>query len=206
MFDLDGTLVHTAPEYRYKVVGRTLDKLCVRHADKRDIDSFWFGGNRDALIRECFGLKPELFWEEYVRHDTIELRKRFMKVYDDVDFIPELRRNGYKTGVVTGAPVHVANFEMDMLGEKNFDALVLARQENKLLPKPSSQGLELCLGVLKVDRDKAMYVGNSDEDMEMARGANVLDVFVDRGEHEFPDLRPSVTVRSLYELRALLTI
>jgi len=206
IFDLDGTLVHTAPEYRYKVVGRTLGELGARHADASDIDRFWFEGNRDALIKEHFSLNPELFWEAYCRNDLIELRMPFMKVYDDVDFITELRRKGYMTGIVTGAPIQVAVVEICMLGEGKFDEVVLARHESKLLPKPSPQGLERCLDLLGVSCKKAIYVGNSDEDMAMARGANVLDVFLDRSEHAFPDLKPSVTIHKLYELRTLLGI
>ncbi len=63
LFDLDGTLVHTAPEHRYKLVGQTLKKLGV-NVPSSSIDKFWFEGRRNTVIKEHFGLEPDLFWED----------------------------------------------------------------------------------------------------------------------------------------------
>ncbi len=203
VFDLDGTLVHTAPEYRYQIVGQTLKDLDATSSN-RNIDRFWFEARRDAIIQEHFGLDPKQFWETYKKHDTIESRRQFTKLYDDVDFIKELRQNGYKTGIVTGAPMHIASLEIEMLGEGDFDNVIIAQISNGIKPKPHPHGLESCLELLGVDRSKAIYVGNADEDVATARNAQVYDVLLIRGEHEFPDINPSLTIHSLYELRQLL--
>lgn len=203
VFDLDGTLVHTTPEYRYQIVGQTLRDLAVTSSNHH-IDRFWFESRRDAIIKEHFGLEPELFWQTYRRYDTIELRKQFTRLYDDVDFIQELRQNGYKTGIVTGAPIHITSFEIGMLGEKNFDAIVIAQTLNRVKPKPHPHGLEQCLNLLGVRKDEAIYIGNADEDVATAKNAQVFDVLLDRGEHEFPEINPSLRIHSLYELRQLL--
>ena len=41
IFDLDGTLVHTMPEYRYKIVGQTVRDLGAKSSHHL-IDKFWF--------------------------------------------------------------------------------------------------------------------------------------------------------------------
>jgi HAD superfamily hydrolase (TIGR01549 family) len=204
IFDLDGTLVHTMPEYRYKIVGQTLKDLGTTSSN-HIIDRFWFEARRNDIIKNHFGLEPELFWKTYSPYDTEELRKQFTKLYDDIDFIKELRKNGYKLGIVTGAPNHIASLEIGMLKE-DFDSVIIAKTVNGIKPKPHPPGLESCLNLLGVDKSKAIYVGNADEDVTAAKNAKVFDVLLIRGEHEFPGIKPSLRIHSLYELRKLLGI
>jgi len=91
VFDLDGTLVHTAPEYRYLVVGQTLRDLGVVSSN-HNVDRYWFEARRDRIIQEQFGVEPEQFREILGKYDAVELRRKFTKAYDDVDFIQELRQ------------------------------------------------------------------------------------------------------------------
>ncbi len=203
VFDLDGTLVHTTPEYRYQIVGQILRDLGAT-ASNHDIDRFWFETRRNAIIQEHFCLEPIQFWETYRKYDTTELRRQFIKLYDDVDFIKELRQNKYKIGIVTGAPMHIASLEIGMLGEGDFDSIIIAQISNGIKPKPYPDGLESCLEILGVDRSKAIYVGNADEDVMTAKNAQVYDVLLVRGEYDFPDINPSLRIHSLYELRKLL--
>ena len=46
-FDLDGTLVHTVPEYRYKIVPEVVSQLGGTIDSVHSIDKFWFEGGRD---------------------------------------------------------------------------------------------------------------------------------------------------------------
>ncbi len=205
IFDLDGTLVHTIPEYRYRIVGQVLKDLEVASTNYY-IDRFWFETERDQVIKKHFGLEPELFWKIYRKYDTVELRKQFTKLYDDVNFIQELRQNSFKTGIVTGAPLHIANLEIGMLGEKNFDAIVITQTSNRIKQKPQPDGLEKCLNILKVRKNEAIYVGNAEEDVITAKNARVFDVLLKRGEHKFENIHPSLEINSMYELRPLLRL
>ncbi|MDI6721896.1 MAG: HAD family hydrolase, partial [Candidatus Aenigmarchaeota archaeon] len=182
IFDLDGTLVHTAPEYRYIVVGKVLHELGPPFS-KKYIDEFWFGLDRDRIVEECFNLNPGVFWETYKKYDDPQYRKRFMELYDDVDFIYELKENGFKTGIVTSAPSRIINVEMEML--PLFDAAVRAQLSSGVNPKPHPDGLEKCLEIMKIENNEALYVGNGEEDILAAKSAGVLDVLIDRGEYEF---------------------
>jgi len=204
IFDLDGTLIHTEPGHRYKLVGQTLQELGINAVSNKYIDRFWFETKRDNIISEYFGLEPEQFWKTYRKYDTIELRKQFTKLYDDVDFIQELKEKGCKTGIVTGAPIHIANFEIDMLGKENFDAIVIANFYNSK-QKPLPYGLEECLNLLNIKKNEAVYVGNAEEDNLTAKNAGVFDILLMRGEYgfELSELKPSLAINSLYDLRKL---
>ncbi len=206
VFDLDGTLVHTSPEYRYKVVFQVLNNLGALPSafSNHNIDRFWFEAARDEIIKTLFGLEPELFWKEFQKYDTTELRKQFTRLYDDIDFIKELRKSGYKIGIVTGAPMHIASLEIGMLGHDNFDAVVVAHSSNGFKPKPNPHGLYECLKLLGISKSEAVYVGNVDEDIETAKNAEVFDVLLLRGENEHRNAKPSMVINSLYELRQLL--
>ncbi len=205
MFDLDGTLVHTTPEYRYMVVGQSLHELGTASSN-HNIDRFWFGSRRDDIIKKNFGLDSNIFWETFRKFDTIEQRRQFTKLYDDIGFIQELKQKGYKIGIVTGAPINIASLEIGMIGEQNFDAVVIANSLSGIKEKPHPHGLEECLNLLEIQNKEAIYVGNGEEDIRAARSAHIYDVLLDRREHLFPKINPSLTIHSLYELRQLLDI
>ena len=203
--DLDGTLVRSLPEHRYNVVCAALKDLGVI-ASKADIDMFWFETERDTIVIERFGVANEDFWPRYREHDKIDVRARFTKPYDDVEFLKEVRKKGIKTGIVTGAPSHILELEVNMLGKENFDSIISAHRLNGIIPKPDPQGLMGCLNDLKVSQTKAIYLGNGDEDIQTARNAGVFDILIDRGEYKFPNTNPSMIIKSLYELKDFLGI
>ncbi len=151
VFDLDGTLVHTMPEYRYKIVGQTLKELGTS-SSKHYIDRFWFETRRDDIIKEHFEVDVDLFWKTFRQCDTIDLRKQLTRVYDDVGFVKELKQKGYKVGIVTGAPLHIMSLEVDMIGEEYFDAVVRAQLSSGIKPKPDPHGIEECLSILGVKK------------------------------------------------------
>jgi FMN phosphatase YigB (HAD superfamily) len=66
-------------------------------------------------------------------------------------------------------------------------------------------GTNKCLNFLGIKKSESMFVGNGEEDI-IARNAQVFDVLLKRGEYEFTDIQPSLTINSLYDLRNLLEI
>ena len=181
LFDLDGTLITTRAEYRYGVVGSALRELR-RHADHAAIDAFWFGADRDAVIRNNFDLDPLLFWAAFARYDQPEHRARCTTVFHDVGALARLRSLGIKLGVVTNAPLHIARAELALLGADHFEAVVVADAERRIRPKPSPDGILACLDALAVRAERAWFVGNAAEDIEAARAACVVEVHVERNE------------------------
>ena len=204
IFDLDGTLVHTTPEYRYKIVRQVLNDFDMK-VQNNFIDRFWFESRRKQIIKEHFKLEPELFWKAYAKYEDLDFRRACISAYHDIDFISELRDNGFRTGIVTGAPQFIAEMEIGLIGRHNFDSVIF-QDILKNKPKPHPDGIHECLKLLGLTERETVFVGNSDEDMLAAQNAKMLDVMIDRKEHEFPHVTPSLTISSLYELRPLLGI
>lgn len=203
IFDLDGTLVHTAPEYRYKVIGDTLKEMGVNFYLNEHIDRLWFETDREKIVQECFGQKPEDFWKIYTKNEKVEIRKNFIKLYHDIDFLTHIRDKGHKTGVVTGSPEHITALEIGMIGKEKFDSVIVARGFGGVRSKPHPEGLEKCLEDLGLDKKEAIFVGNGAEDILAAQSAGIMDVFIDRGEHVFDlkKLKPSQAIDTLYDLK-----
>lgn len=202
IFDLDGTLVYTDPEHRYSVVGQTLQALGVRDYSENDIDRFWFGPKRDEIIKKVFKVNSKCFWKNFRKFDTVEFRRQLTKPFHDIDIIDELRQREYQLAIVTGAPRHIAALEVGMIGEDNFDAIILAGYD-RIKEKPHPQALEECLDAINGAREETIYVGNSDEDIVFAENAGVPSILVARGDCKITK-KPSFEISSLYELRDIL--
>jgi phosphoglycolate phosphatase-like HAD superfamily hydrolase len=206
IFDLDGTLVRTEKEYRIRTVRAALKELGITDFSPKAVDRFWFGLDREKTIKKEFCIEPERFWGVFRKYDKIDMRKKFTKPYGDAGFIPKIREAGLRTGIVTGAPLKIAEMETEMLGKQNFDVIVIAQRSNGITPKPHPHGLEECLNLLGIENRQAMHVGNAEEDVITAQKAGVLDVLIDRGDHKIEiRTRPSVTINSLYELEKIIS-
>lgn len=205
VFDLDGTLVHTTPDYRYLVVGKTLAKFN-KSTTNSSIDNFWFRSEeeRTRIIQEEWSLDPKKeFWPVYRGYDTSKLREDHTKPYEDTKVLVELKQKGLKMGIVTSAPRHIIDLELGMLNTK-FDAVVRAQLTEGISPKPSPQGLEICLNKLSIKKENAIYTGNSPEDMELASNLGVFGVLIERGEYPLGKVDCGLRISSLYALRDLI--
>lgn len=204
-FDLDGTLVTTAPAYRYDVVGETLRALG-RSATTADMDHFWFGSNRDAIIQETFDASPADFWSNFVRFDDPDVRLAHTKPFPDISALAALKSRGIRLGVVTNAPKAIAESELSLIGFDLFDSIVMAGKTPGIRAKPHPDGILHCLAQSNSFPHAAMFIGNALEDIQAARAAQVLDVHIDRGEHDSvgETLIPSHSISSLEEIANLL--
>ena len=204
IFDLDGTLVYTDPECVYYMVGQSFLDFG-KNLSKSEIENFWFDHKREEFIKKL-GINIEDFWKNYNRYDTPELRKEYLKPYEDTDFIRELKLNGYKLGIVSGAPRHIINLSLELLGKENFDAVVRSQLESGIKPKPDPQGIEECLKIMKIKNYDSVSVGNGDEDTLASRAAAVEDVLILRHEHNLIEIESSFIITSLYGLRDVVHI
>lgn len=204
MLDLDGTLVQTEPQYTLKLLNEILWDLRLPRATPEQARLFFYGKNRDKIVAEQFGADPKEFWEVYDTHDTEDLKRPYVTAYYDVSALQDLKDDGYRLGLVTGAMPQVSDMEIELVGPELFDAIVIA---NKRLGfgeyKPHPWGIHECKRRMNTNGNPIIYVGNGDEDVECALRAGALDVLIDRGEHQFPDLEPTHKINSLYDLADL---
>lgn len=200
IFDLDGTLVHTTAEYRYFIVPNVLKKLGVnKKISLGSIDKFWFDGNRTKTITEDFGCNKIEFWKVFHKQDKIEERAKYTHVYDDVWEVTEkLINHDKQLAITTGAPKRIVKIELSLLSQDRFDK-VTSITSTRYKAKPHPGSLLGCLKYCRTEPKDAVYIGNSREDSEYAKAANVDFIYLERREHSF-SREHVTTINSLREL------
>ena len=198
LFDWDGTLVDsaqlglTAFEQSFAALGVAFD-----HETYRAVYSpNWYS------VYEAMGL-PKDKWQMaddlWVRHYG---EKTAQPVPRAQETIKGLKQKGYRLGVVSsGSECRVAR-EISALGLESFFETVICNEqmENK---KPHPEGLETAMRALGCAIDATCYVGDSPEDIEMGKRANLFTVGVRSGyptSWRLKSHEPDILIESLAEL------
>ncbi|MFZ2296522.1 MAG: HAD-IA family hydrolase [Polaromonas sp.] len=183
MFDLDGTLIETAPEI-CDAVNDTLRRFDLPEVVQQQVND-WIGhGTRELLIQAlAYSGKADvaavrvsdsfaLVATEFDRHYQRRCGTR-SHLYPQVrEALTGLRARGVKLAVVTNkegrytATVLDAHHLMPL-----FDRVV----SGDTLPtkKPDPEGIQSCLAAFEVPRHRALFVGDSSIDVATARNAGV---------------------------------
>jgi HAD superfamily hydrolase (TIGR01549 family) len=173
LFDWDGTLVDTA-EASYRCYVRMFGELGIRF--DREIYARTYSPNWYHTFR-ALGV-PEERWghadERWLAHFAAE---QVALIDGARELLHSLVARGLATGIVTsGSRDRVAReLELHGLAEHIRECVYGSDVAQK---KPHPEALELCLDRLKLTARDAVYVGDSPEDIAMARAAGVLSIAV----------------------------
>jgi HAD superfamily hydrolase (TIGR01662 family) len=198
LFDWDGTVVDsaqlglTAFEQSFAALGVAFDHEVYRAVYSPN----WY------TVYEAMGL-PKEKWQQadklWVQHYGEQTAQ---PVAGAQATMLELKRKGYRLGVVSsGSECRVVREVTELGLERVFEIVVCNEQmENK---KPHPEGLETAMRSLGCSREESCYVGDSPEDIEMGKRANVLTVGVRSAyptSWKLESQRPDIFLKSLNEL------
>ena len=183
LFDLDGTLVETAPEI-CDAVNDTLTELGLQHVTQSQVND-WIGhGTLELLIQALADVQK--LPENEVRHSP-QLKAQaavFQKHYRArcgtrshcyphvIDALKHLKEQGVHLGVVTNKEGAYTRTVLDAHGlTPLLDRIV----SGDTLPtkKPKPDGVQDCMLKLGVGAGKTLFVGDSSIDIATARAAGV---------------------------------
>lgn len=180
LFDLDGTLVDTAPD-----LGRALN-VSLQNAGLPGVTEAqargWIGHGAkfsltQALDHHGVTLDPAAvdtllnnFLDHYADH-VAELSTPYPGVIDTLD---TLRESGKKLAVVTNKPTRFTLPLLSMLSLDGYFQSVVCG-DTAALPKPAPDPILLCLEQLGVTASCSLMVGDSMTDIDAAKAAK-LDV------------------------------
>ena len=183
LFDLDGTLVETAPEIM-DAVNDTLRRFDLPEVSQQQVND-WIGhGTLELLIQAlAFSSRKtvsEVRASEQLRSMTTEYNGFYeqrcgtrSRLYPQVrDTLQALRALGVKLAVVTNKESRYTRVVMDVhhLTEL-FDAVVCG--DTLPTKKPDPTGVQHCLSRFEVACSRALFVGDSSIDVATARNAGV---------------------------------
>ena len=212
LFDMDGTLLDTAPDFiavaQAMRIARGLDR--VPDQQVRDVVS---GGTR-AMVLSAFDVDPlsdefEIlrleFLERYQRHCAVE-----SKLYEGMaELLSEIEQADLIWGVVTNKPVRFAEPIMQQLGLASRSA-VLVCPDHVSQSKPDPEPMLLACSQLDLDPATVLFVGDDLRDIESGRAAGSRTAAVRYG-YIHPDDDPDtwgadVVVNHPLELRQFLEL
>jgi phosphoglycolate phosphatase len=213
MFDLDGTLVHTAPEIAF-AINKMLAELELSQLPQQQIESY-IGEGAQMLIRRCitahgqrdpdealFEQAQALFFAHYA--DNVTQSKPYEGV---VETLAALQDKGLKLACVTNKPEKFTMPLLDESGLLDFFEIVVS---GDTLPKKKPDPIQLryICAKFNVLEAEAMLVGDSLTDVAAAHAAGCYIVTVPYGYNQGKPIDHSLvdeTIASLTDLVHLLT-
>jgi pyrophosphatase PpaX len=176
IFDFDGTLADTLPVcfYAFQSVFKEFDDIEVTSDEIKSM----FGPSETGIIKE--NLKNsnwekaiELYYQKYrEKHAELVMANEELN-----DLLQLLKKQGYKLGIVTGKAKKSLLISLDYLNMSEiFDVIITG--DDVSIPKPHPEGLNQALALLNVTNEEALFIGDSDADIEAGKQANVRTIGV----------------------------
>jgi phosphoglycolate phosphatase len=177
LFDLDGTLVDTAPDF-FSVVNKLLKENDKAPISEQSIHETVSDGAR-ALVKLAFQIESD--------HDNFEnLNQRLLDLYDEElemtaatlypgisELLDELERTGVQWGIVTNKP---EKYTLKLLSKLSL----LPRCKCVICPdhvehrKPHPEPLFLAMTKLNATSERTVYLGDHIRDIQSAKNADVM--------------------------------
>lgn len=183
MFDLDGTLIETAPEIM-DAVNDTLRAVGRAEVTQPQVND-WIGhGTRELLIKALAfvdgctadGVRTRPDFGDIAEKFTLFYQQRCgtrSELYPQVrETLVALRARGIKLSVVTNKE---GRYTDTVLAAHQLAPLLDSVVSGDTLPtkKPHPAGIAHCLAQFDVSRERALFVGDSSIDVAAARNAGV---------------------------------
>ena len=191
LFDLDGTLVDSAPDLA-AAVDQMLEQLGRRKAGPENVRQ-WVGNGSPVLVRRALAGKVD--WEPANERDEAlftDAKALFYRAYEDLngqharvypgvkECLEQLKANGCKVAVVTNKPQRYIEPLLTQLGLMQWVDLAVG---GDALPerKPSPEPLIHAMTTLGGTRGTTVMVGDSVTDVDAALAAGIPCVAVRYG-------------------------
>jgi phosphoglycolate phosphatase len=211
LFDFEGTLVDLQWNLQ-EAVKETLEMLRPLSFPIQQLQ----GMKYSTLMLEAmkmaheFGLSPDRVRENigaiYDRYDADALMRWHLRE-GSKDLLSALKTKGMKIGLVSNVGRKGLEKALPKLGLHPFLNVVVSRNDVQSM-KPSGEGLRLALSRLHVVQDRALYVGDTLDDVQAARDAGVKVIVImgkESSKAEFLSMGPDQLITHFNELLIPLT-
>ncbi|SDJ25035.1 HAD family hydrolase [Natribacillus halophilus] len=177
LFDFDGTLANTLPvvKHAFQTTFQTFDG---KSLSEEEVISM-FGPSETDIIRQNLEHQAkndaiETYYEAYEKNHA-----RLVHKNKDIHALLRSLKNdpGLKVGIVTGKARRSLDLSLEALGMDHFFDVIITGDDVER-PKPDPEGIQQALSVVKVSSDQAMFLGDSDADIEAGLAANVYTIGV----------------------------
>ena len=206
VFDLDGTLINSAPDLCY-ALNQTLSEINIPEITLQEVMGYLGDGALELIKR---GITKHANLEKF---DTELLRLRFLEIYDTcllnkTDFYPnaiqalkELKKLDYTLAICSNKPELLAKRIISGLNTSEyFDIITGGDTYDYRKPDPR----HLINTILEAGKkiENAIMIGDSENDINCAKKANIPSIAVSFGYSKVPveDLEPDLVMSDYINL------
>lgn len=210
LFDMDGTLLDTAPDFIAIAQAMLADRGFPPVDDKLIRDEI--SGGARAMVAATFAMSPNEPEFEALRLEFLERYQRGCAVHSRLfegmeTLLNDIEKSGLIWGVVTNKPVRFAEPVMQQLGLAERSAVLIC-PDHVTRSKPDPEPLILACSKLGLDPASVLFVGDDLRDIESGRDAGTRTAAVRYG-YIHPNDNPDhwgadVVVNHPLELRKVL--
>jgi len=174
LFDLDGTLVDTAPDIN-RALNYALDRAGLAAVDEA-LTRHWVGHGARVLIQQALlhqarvEQDPEPMLADFLSHYEAHIADHSAPYPRVIEALETLRGRGARLAVVTNKLTRLTVpllHALDLAGL--FDSIVCG--DTAPLPKPAADPAWHALRALRLEPPEALFVGDSTTDVACARAA-----------------------------------
>lgn len=210
LFDMDGTLLDTAPDFIAICQAMLADRELPPIADKLIRDQI--SGGAKAMVAATFAMSPEAPEFEALRLEFLERYQVGCAIHSHLfdgmaELLADIEKANLIWGVVTNKPVRFAEPIMRQLKLAERSALLIC-PDHVTRSKPDPEPLILACRMLDLDPASVLFVGDDLRDIESGRDAGTRTAAVRYGyihPHDNPDhWGADVVVDHPLELRKVL--
>lgn len=189
LFDLDGTLIDTAPDFAVVV-----NRLCQRHQQApltyTSIRATVSQGAR-ALVTLAFGLQEGEAGFEALRQELLQLYGEHLAVESCLfpgmtEVLDWLDQQGLPWGIVTNKPRRYTEPILSALALDRRCAAVVC-PDDVTRTKPDPEPMHLACRQLQRSADSTIYIGDHRRDIEAGKNAGMLTIAANYGYIEAND-------------------
>lgn len=183
LFDLDGTLLDTAPEF-YEIISRQLQKHGVAPIAFADFRTVVSDGAR-GMVHKAFGIAPIDARFEPLRREFLDLYALHLAAHTQLfpgmaETLEFIENNDLLWGVVTNKPVAFSAPLMHRLNLAERCASLICPDHVKQR-KPDPESLLLACAQINCSVSEAIFIGDHRRDIECAQRAGMPSIACDYG-------------------------
>jgi phosphoglycolate phosphatase len=207
IFDLDGTLLDTAPDV-HRCVNDTLKKMSLPTIDLQQTRAA-IGPGPDNFAKLTLGKLAEKRFEEFLAlfrplyfRESVTLTRPFSNIEP---LLSELTR--VKKAVASNKSLRFSLHILDALSMTTYFDLVVG-PELVEKPKPAADMIEYVLDAMHVEKNKAIIVGDTDNDLVSGKAAGIDTCAALWGygdERIFHELNPNYIIKDPLELLQIIS-
>ena len=175
IFDLDGTLLYTIDDI-LDSLNKTLINNGYPTITSKQVLSMLGYGAKELVRRALNNPNEEVLERIFTEYVAIQKQSTNEKtrLYDGLDeVLISLKQSGYMLAIVSNKPDNVTQVVCNQLLSKyNFD-FITGNRPGVFNPKPDKTCVEYCLNTLNVTNNEAIYVGDSEVDVQTFINSNV---------------------------------